>query len=457
YIVNEWLECKSYYFIENFDEYMDNPDQRIQEDVEMFAALTTELFLGFINAIVTLSAFISLLWIISGPLVFHFGSHFDVHIPGYLVWIALLYSVIGTYFAHKIGKKLTPLNFEKQHQEADFRYNAVHIRTYSECIALYHAKNNEKKGILRVFEKVILINLRLIGREKKLLFFTGGFQQISMIIPLIAALPMYFSKQIALGAIQQIMASFGQVESSMSYFVSSYSTIAQWRAVALRLVTFMNKLSRVAKMYSDIKESHVECSGSEIKVENLTIKAQTDRVLIQGFNISFAPGRNYLIKGPSGVGKSTFVKTLSGLWPFFTGTISFPRNKKIMYIPQQSYFPLGTLRESICYPDNYDIKDEKISEILEKVGLSRLIQCLNISKNWHEILSMGEQQKVAFIRIVLSKPDWVFLDESTSSLDIESEKNMYVLLRTELKNCSVVSVAHRESVAKYHDEEILLG
>ena len=457
HVIGEWLKYKSYYFIENFDEYTDNPDQRIQEDVDQFTSLTTNLFLGLIDAIVTFFAFISLLWVLSGVLHLNLGYFGVWDIQGYLVWIALIYSIFGTYFSHKIGKRLIPLNYEKQHAEADFRYSAVHIRNYAECIAMYRAQADEKKGIIKFFEKAILINLKLINREKKLLFFTGGFQQISIIIPLIAALPMYFAKKIGIGGIQQIMSAFSQVESSLSFFVSSYSNIAAWRACALRLMTFMEKLDKVSHMYIDIKSKHLTCAGKDIIAQNITLKTQSGNVLLEGFNATFESNKNYLIKGPSGVGKSTFIKTLSGIWPFFSGHFSFPNNKKIMYLPQQSYFPLGTLRGALCYPDNHEYSNEKLETLLIEVGLPKYADKLNEVKNWHEVLSGGEQQKVAFIRVLLTKPDWVFLDESTSSMDIVSESKVYSLLKERLPNCSVVSVAHRESLKAFHDSEIKLA
>ncbi|MDC0535038.1 ABC transporter ATP-binding protein/permease [Francisellaceae bacterium] len=456
YVIDRWLNCKSYYFIENFDEYTDNPDQRIQEDVEQFTSLTTTLFLGLIDAVVTFFAFISLLWVLSGSLHLDLGSLGVWDIDGYLVWIALAYSIIGTFFSHKIGKRLVPLNYEKQHAEADFRYSAVHIRNYAECIAMYRAQADEKHGIIRFFEKAILINLKLINREKKLLFFTGGFQQISIIIPLIASLPMYFAKKIGIGGIQQVMAAFGQVESSLSYVVSSYSNIAQWRACALRLMTFMEKLDKVSHMYLDIQAKHRFCSGKDIVAEEITLKTQSGTILLDNFNATFELGKNYLLTGPSGSGKSTFIKTLAGIWPFFSGNLSFPNDKKMMYLPQESYFPLGTLRENLCYPDNHQYSDAELEQLLINIGLPKYANKLNEVRNWHELLSGGEQQKVAFVRVILTKPDWVFLDESTSSMDIDSERKVYSLLKDKLPNCSVVSIAHRESLKVFHDAEISL-
>ncbi|WP_416430814.1 ABC transporter ATP-binding protein/permease [Piscirickettsia salmonis] len=456
HVIDIWLQGQSYYYIENFDEYTDNPDQRIQEDVNQFVALTTSLFLGVVDAIVTLFSFITLLWILSGPLVFNLGSWGPISIPGYLVWIALIYSLIGTYLTHKIGKNLISLNFRQQKKEADFRFNAVRIRSNAENIALYQAEEQEKAGIFKSFGKVIEITLQVINREKKLLYFTAGFNQISIIIPLLAALPMYFAKLIQIGGIQQISSAFSQVENSLSFFVNSYTSIAQWRAVVLRLTTFMNKMQVVEHKYADVKKlERAEHAALTVMTDDLTVYTQTGHRLLTDLNVVFKPGEDYLIKGPSGVGKSTFIKALAGIWPFASGGVKLPAGKKIMYLPQRSYFPLGSLREVLLYPGNIAADDRQLCSLLDEVGLPRLKYGLDEIKNWSEILSLGEQQKVAFIRVILAAPDWVFLDESTSSLDRDNERTLYRLLKEKLPSCSIVSVAHRESVADYHDEEVV--
>ncbi|WP_299009022.1 ABC transporter ATP-binding protein/permease [uncultured Shewanella sp.] len=458
YVIDTWLNNKAYYYIENFDDYTDNPDQRIQEDVNLFVDLTTSLFLGVVDALVTLCSFMTLLWMLSGPLAIPLGSLGTLHISGYLVWIALIYSVVGTYLTHKMGKKLIPLNFEQQKREADFRFNAVRIRANAENIALYQAQDKEKQGILSVFNQVIDVTLRVINREKMLLYFTAGFNQISIIIPLLAALPMYFSKAIHIGGIQQISSAFAQVQSSLSFFVNAYTDLAQWRSVVMRLTTFMNKVQEVESTYtacnSDFKRERHD--NSSVVTKDLTLQTQTGHILFSNLNMTFQGNRHYVIKGPSGVGKSTFIKALAGIWPFASGTVVLPENKTVMYLPQRSYFPLGSLREVLLYPSEQSVTDARLMSLLEAVGLPRLTTALDEIKNWSEILSMGEQQKVAFIRVILSQPDWVFLDESTSSLDKDNEHMLYQLLNTALPDCTVISVAHRESVADHHDEVVYL-
>ncbi|WP_299494695.1 ABC transporter ATP-binding protein/permease [uncultured Shewanella sp.] len=457
YVLDTWLKGQAYYYIENFDEYTDNPDQRIQEDVNLFVSLTTSIFLGVVNAVVTLCSFITLLWMLSGPLAINLGSMGVLHISGYLVWIALIYSLVGTYITHKMGKKLIPLNFEQQKKEADFRFNAVRIRGNAENIALYQAQGKEKQSILQSFNQVIDITLRVINREKMLLYFTAGFNQISIIIPLLAALPMYFSKAIEIGGIQQIYSAFGQVQSSLSFFINAYTDLAQWRSVVMRLTTFMNKVQEVENTYAnDTLFKRKEHEDTSIVVTDLTLKTQTCHTLFDGLNMTFDANKHYVIKGPSGVGKSTFIKALAGIWPFASGVVTLPENKVVMYLPQRSYFPLGTLRQVLMYPDVPKISDKELCDLLDKVGLPRLKVELNKIKNWSEILSLGEQQKVAFIRVLLCQPDWVFLDESTSSLDKGNEQMLYQLLNTALPHCTIISVAHRESVADYHDEIVYL-
>lgn len=454
-LIQRWLSNKSYYYLESFDHYTDNPDQRIQEDADQLVNYSLDLFLGVINAVVTICSFVVVLWTLSGSIRIPLGQLGHVTIHGYLVWIALVYSVLGTYLTHKIGKPLIQLNFNKERREADFRFNAVRLRANAENLALYKAEDNEHQSILAVFAKVVEITRQVIQRQKLLLYFTAGFNQISVIIPLLAALPMYLGKKIQIGGIMQITTAFARVQDSMSFIVTAYTTIAAWRAVVLRLTKFLDNIDKAEQAYAEQKDFTIDKHAQNTIIgQNLQVETQTGDVLFKNYHIEFQAGKRYLIRGPSGIGKSTLIKVIAGIWPFAKGVVKLPNNKKIMYLPQRSYLPLGSLREILLFPQTTSASDDQLQYWLQEVGLAKLIDQLDTVKNWSEILSLGEQQKVAFIRLFLCQPDWIFLDESTSSLDMENEKRLYQLLVEKLPNSTIISVAHRESVRDLHDIEI---
>lgn len=455
-IINRWLQKHGYYYLETFDEKTDNPDQRIQEDISTLVSNSIDLTTGLIAAITTFLAFIYVLWTLSGTLTLSFGSWGKLHIPGYLVWVGIIYSLIGTFFTFKLGRPLVALNFEQQRREATFRFAAVDLRSHSEDVALYRGEQHQKNILGRLFDRVLENWYFIILRQKLLLWFTAGYNQTSVVLPLIVALPNYFDKVFLLGGLIQSLQAFNRVQDSLSFIVNSYPQIASWQAITRRLTTFINHLDDAEeKAESENKITVSKHKEDSIITRNVTIKTPRNELLLENIHENFIHGNNYVIKGESGIGKSTFVRTLAGIWPFAEGEIIFPEKQRIMYLPQKGYMPIGTLAEAILFPDKTHPELEKnLDEILTACNLEKFIPRLQETASWSEQLSPGEQQRIGFARILLHKPDWVFLDESTSMLDLANEKNLYKLLQTRLPKCSVVSVGHRPSLDAFHEHVI---
>lgn len=456
-LIGRWLRKRGYYLLENFDEKTDNPDQRIQEDVGALINYSLDLSMGLIAAFTTFFAFIYILWQLSGELTIPLGSFGNLHISGYLVWVGILYALIGTFFTFKLGRPLIPLNFEQQRREATFRYAAVDLRTHAEHVALYHSENYEKGILHRLFNRVLNNWYMIIMRQKILLWFTASYNQASVALPLLVALPNYFDKVFLLGGLIQSVRAFTTVQESLSYLVNSYTNIAQWKAVANRLTTFVNHMEEAEENAE--KQNHIvreNLPENKIILKEVEVRTPKCDILLQHINETLVHGEHYLIKGDSGVGKSTFIRTLAGIWPYATGYIGLPAQKHLMYLPQKPYMPIGTLYEAIYFPlQAAKVKQNKLlTEIMTKCHLEKLIPRLKETAAWAEQLSPGEQQRIAFARVLLQKPDWVFFDESTSMLDLDNEAYLYNLINTELPHCTIVSVGHRPSLNQFHDHVI---
>ena len=457
-LVNRWLKGHSYYYLENFDERTDNPDQRIQEDAGGIVTNSLDLFLGLISALTTFVAFIYILWQLSGILTIHLGPFGVLHLPGYLVWVSILYALIGTWFTFKIGHPLVNLNFEQQRREATFRFAAVDLRSHAEHVALYQGEDHQKSILKSLFKKVLDNWYLIILRQKLLMWFTSGYNQAAVVLPLVVVMPNYFNKVFLLGGLMQSLQAFSHVQDSLSYLVNAYTRIAEWQAIGARLTTFVNHLHDIQEKTSTQTElSLANREQNCIKTKNLSIFTPQKQVLLSEVDTTFLHGKNYLIQGKSGIGKSTFVRTLAGIWPFAKGEVILPTDQQIMFLPQKSFMPLGTLEEAILFPDKtYMVDEKRFVEILNMLHLEHLIPRLHETAAWSEQLSPGEQQRIAFARVLLHTPDWVFLDETTSMVDLANEAHLYKMLKKYLPNCSIVSVGHRPSLEAYHDETIVM-
>ena len=447
--IDIWLQNKTYYNLQMFGKDTDNPDQRISEDVRQFVEMTLGFAIGILKSLCTFISFVFILYQLSGPLSFSFmGKTWTIH--GYMLWASLLYSVLGTYITHVVGRKLVKLNFIQQRYEADFRFSMIRLRESAESVAFYRGEAQEGRVFKHRF-KLLLDNFwQLVNKQKQLVFLNSGYSQIAIIFPFVVAMNRYLSKEVSLGGLMQVASAFGRVQDSLSYFVDMYSSIAQWQAVVMRLTYFGRHMHEVSQQ---AEQFHVErfATSEAVSVEQMQVNLPDDTALLQDINFTLQPGRNVLIKGVSGSGKSTLLRALAGIWPFVNGKINLPKTEELMFIPQKPYIPLGSLREALLYPGKKPLSDEELLYLLDLCQIGYLRDKLDLVADWSHVLSVGEQQRLAFVRAHIQEPKWLFLDEATSALDEDTEAAMYALLAERLTQTTLVSIGHRSTLNKYHE------
>lgn len=447
--IDIWLQNKTYYNMQMFGKDTDNPDQRISEDVRQFVEMTLGFAIGILKSLCTFISFVFILYQLSGPLSFSFmGKTWTIH--GYMLWASLLYSILGTYITHVVGRKLVKLNFIQQRYEADFRFSMIRLRESAESVAFYRGEAQEGRVFKNRF-KLLLDNFwQLVNKQKQLVFLNSGYSQIAIIFPFVVAMNRYLAKEVSLGGLMQVASAFGRVQDSLSYFVDMYSSIAQWQAVVMRLTYFGRHMHEVSQQ---AEQFHVErfATSEAVSVEQMQVNLPDDTVLLQDINFNLQPGRNVLIKGVSGSGKSTLLRALAGIWPFVTGKINLPKTEELMFIPQKPYIPLGSLREALLYPGRKPLSDEELLYLLDLCQIGYLRDKLDLVADWSHVLSVGEQQRLAFVRAHIQEPKWLFLDEATSALDEDTEAAMYALLAERLRQTTLVSIGHRSTLNKYHE------
>lgn len=447
--IDIWLQNKTYYNLQMFGKDTDNPDQRISEDVRQFVEMTLSFGIGILKAFCTFASFVVILYNLSGSLSFTFmGKTWTIN--GYMLWASLLYSVIGTYITHIVGRKLVKINFIQQKYEADFRFSMIRLRESAESVAFYRGEAQEGSVFKQRF-KMLLDNFwKLVNKQKQLVFLNSGYSQIAIIFPFVVAMNRYLTKEVTLGGLMQVASAFGRVQDSLSYFVDMYSSIAQWQAVVMRLTCFGHHMHDV---YQQAERFHVErfAAADVVEVNNMQINLPDGKPLLENISFTLYPGHNVLIKGVSGSGKSTLLRAISGIWPFVDGKIFLPERDKLMFIPQKSYLPLGTLRAALNYPGNKPIDDTELIYLMNLCQIGYLKDKLDLEADWSHVLSVGEQQRLAFVRAHIQQPQWLFLDEATSALDEDTEATMYSLLQERLQQTTVVSVGHRSTLNKYHE------
>jgi putative ATP-binding cassette transporter len=441
----DWLSDRAYYRIALTDPKTDNPDQRIADDIKYFVDNTLGLGIGVMNAVVTLFSFVFVLWSLSGPL-----EVLGVSIPGYMVWAAILYSALGTWITHLIGRPLIRLNVLQQRVEADFRYALVRVRDNVEGVALYGGEADERRGLTARFRTLMENWWGIMVATKRLTFFTSGFGQVATVFPIAVAAPAYFSGRIPLGGLTQTGFAFAEVQGALSWFVNNYREVTEWRATVVRLDGFRRAVEEARGAEGGVR---AEAAPEEAVVaEDVTIALPDGRVLLHGAALRLARGEAVVLTGASGSGKSTLFRALAGIWPFGGGRVRVPVGARALFLPQRPYLPLGSLRRAVSYPlDAAELPDAAVREALEAVGLPALAARLDEEDAWDRRLSGGEQQRLAFARALLVKPDFLFLDEATASLDPAAEEAMYTLLRTRLPETAVLSIAHRQAVTRFHD------
>jgi vitamin B12/bleomycin/antimicrobial peptide transport system ATP-binding/permease protein len=482
-----WLAHKAFYTLElmRFSKYApllaDNPDQRIQEDVNLFTTDSVALSMGLLNQVVTLLSFTGILWGLSSGFEFTLGASTYV-VEGFMVWMAILYAIAGSFITHWIGKPLIALNFNQQRYEADFRHHMVRVREYSEAIALDKGEVVERTALDTRFSAVFKNYVKLIATEKRLTWFTVGFGQAAIIFPFIVAAPRFFSGAIQLGQVMQIASAFGYVQEALSWLVDNYANIAAWKATTDRLTSFEASLVTVetqniqqnrAQAQSNIARAAIKSAAianpanaaGALQLHNLALSLPSGSPLLQHAELRAQAGDSIIVSGPSGSGKSTLFRAIAGIWPFTNlgssggtgsaGSILRPDgfDAQAMFIPQRPYFPNASLRIALAYPnDATNYTDEALCAALDEALLPHLKTRLDDEDAWGQKLSGGEQQRLALARVFLKKPRWVFADEATSALDEAAEKTVYerLLAHVRLAQGALISIAHRPAVAAFH-------
>jgi putative ATP-binding cassette transporter len=448
--LEDWMKDQAHYRMQLLDGGTDNPDQRIAEDLRLFVELTLTLSLGLMSAVVTLVTFIVILWTLSGAM-----QILGVSIPGYMVWVALVYATLGTWLTHVIGRKLIGLDFNQQRYEADFRFALVRLRENSEGVALYRGEQEELGRFHQRFANVISNWWALMRKQKQLGWFTSFYAQLAIIFPYIVVSPRFFSGAMPLGGIFQTASAFGQVQGSLSWFINAYTLFAQWKATVDRLIGFAASLERVREEADRLDGDRIAAPGETIALEQLELHLPQGKPLLAATSIELKPGEHVLLSGPSGAGKSTFFRSLAGIWPYWKGRIRLPAGARLLFLPQKPYLPLGPLKHAVSYPGkSHEFDDAQVRDALEAVGLAQLCGELERNENWAQVLSGGEQQRLAFARALLNRPDWLFLDEATAALPEQAQDALYRLLKDRLRGTTLVSVGHRESLAAHHDRRL---
>jgi putative ATP-binding cassette transporter len=455
--LGEWLHDADHYRMQLQGDAADNPDQRITDDIKMFVDSTLSISVGLLNAVVTLASFVIILWGLSAAAPLRaFGI--DFAIPGYLVWGALIYSIFGTALTQWIGSPLVNLDFQQQRLEADFRFNLVRVRENSEQIALLRGEPAERQRLSERFGRVVGNWYAIMSRTKRLTAFTQSFGQAAVIFPVILVTPAYFANKIQLGALQQTMEAFGNVQQALSYFVDAYRRLAEWRAVVARLDGFETAISSAATLATSPDSiGKLSAPGGEIDLRELLVRLPDGRPLVSANNFNLRAGERTLVTGPSGAGKSTLFRAIAGIWPFGNGSIAIPANARLMMLPQRPYFPIGALQAAIVYPAEADaFSSDQVRDALSSVGLPQLATRLEEEAHWNRMLSLGEQQRLGLARALLHRPQYLFLDEATASLDEPSEAALYGLLGEKLPATTIVSIGHRSTLAAFHQRNVVL-
>jgi len=450
--LRNWLGNQSYYRLQlNQVTTPDNPDQRISDDLDRFATITLALSLGLLSSFVTLVSFLSILWTLSGALTIPLGGGAAIHIPGYMVFAALIYAVGGTLLTRWIGYPLIQLNFDQQRYEADFRFSMVRLRENAENVAFYGGEARELDSFQARFARIIANWWGIIKRRKKLTWFTTGYTQLAIIFPLMVAAPRYFAKAIQLGGLMQIVSAFGQVQEALSFIISSYTEIAEYQSVVRRLSGFQERLNEIAADREVPQPIEIERHGPGVEVDMLDLNLPDGQLLRTNISLAASPGESLLITGASGLGKSTLMRAIAGLWPFGRGRIRVT-DGRCLFLPQRPYLPLGTLADALVYPHSArEPPRDSLVDALRAVGLPELVDHLDEEANWALRLSIGEQQRLAFARVLLARPEVVFLDEATSALDEAAEMTLYRVLRDASWRPTIVSVGHHGSLRRFHD------
>jgi len=450
--VSMWMAHRAYYRLQQSNNHADNPDQRIAEDIGTFINQTLSLGLDFISSVVTLASFASILWGLSGTL-----EVFDIHVPGYMLWVALAYALLGSWLVAKVGWRLVGLNFQQQQVEANYRFALVRVRENAEGVALYAGEQQEARALNGRFAAVVENWWGIMRQQRRLNWFSIGYAQVAMVFPFIVAAPRYFSGSIELGGLMQTASAFGAVQVALSWFITTFATIADWKARVDRLTSFKAALIEMGHESEKAATQRHVGPGPDIALDAVDIWLPDGTPLIDGLTLHLPEGSRTLITGASGLGKSMIFRVIAGLWPYCDGVLTFPDNQRLLFLPQKPYLPIATLRLTLAYPDPAEAhSDAEYREALFACQLAHLADRLDDYQHWGQVLSGGEQQRLAVARALLFKPRWLFLDEATSNLEGTTELALYELIVERLPRTGLVSIAHHPALAAFHTRHLVV-
>lgn len=454
--LRRWMTPEAYWQLELHGEAMDNPDQRIAEDIRIFVASALGLSLSLMSSVVALASFGGMLWALSRgwPLTLPTG---DVYVPGLLMWVAVAYALFAMWITHVVGRKLVPINFDRLRYEADFRYGLVRFRDQVEPVSFSRGELIERRRLLQRFGYIVENWWQLIRAQRDLSLLQLGLGQMNGVVPMLLAAPAYFGGHLSLGKITQVGFAYGQVSGALTWFVNAYQEIAQWRASIQRLTSFADVMNRTSTELAHAKRLEVaENDVGNLRLHDVVLHKPDGRPLVRA-GVSIEPGDSIALVGPTGTGKTTLFRALAGLWPFGVGRIEIPAGATLHFVPPRPYLPVGSLRFALTYPEPEDhYSDEVIREALELFDLGWLAGSLGEHAQWHVRLSVAEQQRLSLVRVLVKSPDWLFLDEATHALDEAMEAHAYATLRARLPRATLLSIAHRPSVAALHEHRWVL-
>lgn len=447
WLTDDWLAGSAYYRARFLPQAIDNPDQRIQVDIGSFVSSTRALAIGAVDAVVSLVSFSLILWNLSGPMTLA-----GVQVPHAMVFLVYVYVLAASVMAFRLGRPLIRLNFLAEKLAADFRYALIRVREYAEAVAFYRGEAVEKATLAQRFDALIRNTWALVFRSMKFDGFNLAVSQAAVVFPFLMQAQRFFAGTIKLGDVMQTSQAFGQVQDALSFFRLSYDGFAQYRAVLDRLSGFRASAEQARALPGIAVEHH----GAALEIEALDVRRPDGRPLVAGLSLRLAPGDALLVQGASGAGKTTLLRALAGLWPHAAGRVRAPLGEQALFLPQRPYLPLGTLRAALAYPEP-SADEARLQDALQQAQLGHLRGRLDEEADWSAVLSVGEQQRLAFARVLLKRPRLVYLDEASSALDEGLEHAMYTLLRRELPEAIVVSVGHRSTLQPFHTRRLQLG
>ncbi len=454
-LVARWLESSRLYQLAFVDGDHDNPDQRIADDVRLMVETAVDLAAGVLGAVLMLVSFMGVLWVLSGPL--RIGG---IEVPGYMVWATLIYAAVGTALTWRFGRPLIGINDHKLGAEGDFRFHLVRARENAEGIVLMRGGEDERGRLFAAFDRLAGVWTTLRGASCRLACLTSGYSLLGMILPVLVASPMYFAGEITLGGLMQAAAAMVHVQTALSWLVDNWPRIAEWNASVHRVHGLTAALDELDADAADPEIEAIalaEHDEPKLVLAGLDIATAEGEIMIAGADAAIAPGERVMIVGESGTGKSTLMRAVAGIWPWGRGAIKLPREARMMFVPQRLYLPLGALRAALAYPLPIDaFPADAFGAVLERCGLPALVPRLDEEERWDQLLSGGEQQRVAIARLLLHRPDWIFLDEATSALDEAAQAELMNLLRRDLPDAAVVSVGHRPGLEAFHERTMTL-